>query len=181
MVGCRPIADIRAIPFPLYFHSSACWIDAMKTVLTALAATLVLSCSAEPQAPRESVNTSSQNDNASPEQTHCGGDLAPGAVAAYREKLARHIASGATVAPTELFDTAFIYTGLDGSRTSHPSASERVTPADWHVISHHLAISLHNGGWRGCFLGDGWAVFQSAANGSLGLSAFDQGRALSAE
>lgn len=153
----------------------------MKTVMTASVAVLVLSCSAEPQAARVSVGTSSQNDNASPEQTHCGGELAPGAVAAYREKLARHIASGATVAPVELFDKTFTYTGLDGSRTSQPSASERLTAADWRVISRHLAIALHSGGWRGCFLGDGWAVFQSGENGSLGLSAFDQGRAFNAE
>jgi len=116
-------------------------------------------------------------DEASMDPRYCGGELAAGALTRYRARLDIYLASSEQVAPPDLLGETFIYLDRDGSSLSGRSAVRRVARADWRLISQHLADDFHDAGWRGCCLGDGWAVFQANESGSLVLSIFDHSRA----
>ena len=93
-------------------------------------------------------------------QVYCGGQLAPGALHRYIEKLEYGLASGHV--PRTL-----------GPKPGAPRPSIK----DWRMI--HAALSagkLYPVGWRGCILSSGKAAFDTDETGNLILRSFDPKR-----
>lgn len=115
-----------------------------------------------------------------PHREYCGGELPEGAVAAYFDRLARHLERSDEPVPLDFY--ADVVTLTEGGRTLSfrvkdvgPQAERLPTLADWREISRRGEGSLHPAGYRGCFFSAGKAWFETNyPDGRFALSGFDK-------
>jgi hypothetical protein len=109
----------------------------------------------------------------------CGGEVRPGAVKAYFERLESHLESSSDPIPLEFYSQTvsithrgrwlwFRVTDLG------PRARQLPSRADWREVSRHGAAGVFNAGWRGCAQSSGKVWFESNENGEMGLKGFNK-------
>lgn len=131
---------------------------------------------------KQDVSERGHKPDAAPQaRDYCGGEGRPGTISAYFERLARHLATSPRSVPLDFYSETFSVT-TDGDtlyfRRAEMGAGARALPTldDWRDISERGVADLKDGGWRGCFLGDGKASFEINGAGEMGLLGFDKGR-----
>ena len=114
---------------------------------------------------------------------YCGGELRAGATRDYADRLLDFLASGHSKAPDVLYDDDFYLLDTSGQITRrgvgpNPNPDAELTRQEWVEISQRLAAGVKGAGWRGCFLGDGKASFESSQpyDAELVLRSFDRAR-----
>jgi hypothetical protein len=109
----------------------------------------------------------------------CGGEVRPGAVKSYFERLESRLTSSSDPVPIEFYSRTvsithrgrwlwFRVTDLG------PRAPQLPSRDDWREISRHGAAGVFNSGWRGCAQSSGKVWFESDENGGIGLTGFNK-------
>ena len=101
-----------------------------------------------------------------PHREYCGGEWPEGAVAAYFDRLARHLENSDEPVPLDFY--ADVVTLTEDGRTLSfrikdmgPQAERLPTLVEWREISRRGEGGLHSAGYRGCFFSSGKAWFET--------------------
>ncbi|NBW08141.1 MAG: hypothetical protein EBR82_08955 [Caulobacteraceae bacterium] len=159
----------------------------MKSLLPCLVLALAATACDQPQ-PKAAVRAETQAPAPQPPQPGylevgnfeaCGGEVRPGTVKAYFERLEAHLRTSSDPVPLEFYSRTVSITHRGRWLWFHvkdlgPRARQLPSLADWREISRRGAGAIHGAGWRGCGLSPGKVWFESTSYDGIALKGFDK-------